>query len=129
MKERTYLIMHQYRSILILLELVRELGYSTSPIPLVVEKTMLLGFARLLELRESGTVYCLLRSLVEHSCINPKSPAFGYLDEKSIDTGLMKFLGLYPSALSWYLEFAFVFSTSSPLLRPMISLNESKGSM
>ncbi|RWW00087.1 hypothetical protein GW17_00036963, partial [Ensete ventricosum] len=59
------------------------------------------------------TTYCLLRSLVEHSCINPKSLAFGYLDEKPIDIGLMKFLGLCPSALSWYLEFAFAFSTSS----------------
>ncbi|RWV79896.1 hypothetical protein GW17_00058904 [Ensete ventricosum] len=58
------------------------------------------------------TAYCLLRSLVEHSCINPKSIAFGYLDEKPIDTGLMKFLGLCPSALSWYLEFASAFSTS-----------------
>ncbi|RWV90731.1 hypothetical protein GW17_00047037 [Ensete ventricosum] len=46
------------------------------------------------------TMYYLLRSLVEHSYINPKSLAFGYLDEKSIDTGLMKFLGLCPSALS-----------------------------
>ncbi|RWW51635.1 hypothetical protein BHE74_00041994 [Ensete ventricosum] len=60
-----------------------------------------------------STVYCILRSLVEHSCINPKSLAFGYLDEKPIDIGLMKFLGLCPSALSWYLEFAFAFSTSS----------------
>ncbi|RZS23514.1 hypothetical protein BHM03_00056458 [Ensete ventricosum] len=38
--------------------------------------------------------------------------AFGYFDEKPIDTSLMKFLGLYPSTLSWYLEFAFAFSTS-----------------
>ncbi|RWV79700.1 hypothetical protein GW17_00059121 [Ensete ventricosum] len=60
----------------------------------------------------SNTTYCLLRSLVEHSCINPKSLTFRYLDEKPIDIGLMKFLGLCPSALSWYLEFAFVFSTS-----------------
>ncbi|THU62048.1 hypothetical protein C4D60_Mb01t01050 [Musa balbisiana] len=37
---------------------------------------------------------------------------FGYLDEKLIDTNLMKFLGLYPSALSRYLEFASAFSTS-----------------
>ncbi|RZR99246.1 hypothetical protein BHM03_00028752, partial [Ensete ventricosum] len=78
---------------------VRELGYSTSPILLGVEKTSI--------------AYCLLRSLVEHSYINPKSLAFGYLDEKPIDTGLMKFLGLCISALSWYLEFAFAFSTSS----------------
>ncbi|RRT59201.1 hypothetical protein B296_00046017, partial [Ensete ventricosum] len=34
------------------------------------------------------------------SCINPKSPIFGYLDEKPIDIGLMKFLGLCPSVLS-----------------------------
>ncbi|RRT31907.1 hypothetical protein B296_00048965 [Ensete ventricosum] len=58
-------------------------------------------------------VYYLLRSLVEHSCINLKSLAFSYLDEKPIDIGLMKFLSLCPSALSWYLEFVFVFSTSS----------------
>ncbi|RRT80528.1 hypothetical protein B296_00002652 [Ensete ventricosum] len=62
---------------------------------------------------KADTAYCLLRSLVEHSCINPKSPAFGYLDEKPIDTDLMKFLDLCPSALSWYLEFAFAVSTSS----------------
>ncbi|RWW60012.1 hypothetical protein BHE74_00033023 [Ensete ventricosum] len=63
---------------------------------------------------EAGYIsYCLLRSLVEHSCINPKSFTFGYLDEKPVDTGLMKFLGLCPSALSWYLEFASAFSTSS----------------
>ncbi|RWW09268.1 hypothetical protein GW17_00027250 [Ensete ventricosum] len=49
----------------------------------------------------------------EHSYINLKSLAFGYLDEKSIDTSLIKLLGLYLSALSWYLEFAFAFSTSS----------------
>ncbi|RZR82441.1 hypothetical protein BHM03_00008860 [Ensete ventricosum] len=76
---------------------IRELGYSTSPILLVVEKARLHGFAHLLELRELGTAYDLLCSLVEHSCINPKSLTFGYLDEKSIDTGLMKFLGLCPS--------------------------------
>ncbi|KAJ8456096.1 hypothetical protein OPV22_034839 [Ensete ventricosum] len=46
-------------------------------------------------------MYYLLRSLVEHSCVNPKSLAFGYLDEKPFDIGLMKFLGLCPSALSW----------------------------
>ncbi|RRT36469.1 hypothetical protein B296_00018012 [Ensete ventricosum] len=62
--------------------------------------------------RKRITAYCLLHSLDEHSYINPMSPAFGYLDEKSIDTGLMKFLGIYSSALSWYLEFAFAFSTS-----------------
>ncbi|RWV82195.1 hypothetical protein GW17_00056324 [Ensete ventricosum] len=68
----------------------------------------------LLELVEKASIaYCLLRSLVEHSCINPKSLAFGYLDEKPIDIGLMKFLGLCPFSLSWYLEFAFAFSTSS----------------
>ncbi|RWW65299.1 hypothetical protein BHE74_00027399, partial [Ensete ventricosum] len=71
MKEKTCLIMRQYRSILMLLELVERYNIA----------------------------YCLLHSLVEHSCINPKSYAFGYLDEKSIDTGLMKFLGLCPSAL------------------------------
>ncbi|RWW18720.1 hypothetical protein GW17_00017284 [Ensete ventricosum] len=59
------------------------------------------------------TTYYLFYSLVEYSYINPKSLTFSYLDEKFIDTGLMKFLGLYPSATSWYLEFAFAFSTSS----------------
>ncbi|RZS20303.1 hypothetical protein BHM03_00052817 [Ensete ventricosum] len=66
---------------------------------------------------------------VEHSCINPKSLAFGYLDEKPIDTGLIKFFGLCHSALSWYLEFASAFSTSSAPFQPMLSLYESKGSM
>ncbi|RWW64039.1 hypothetical protein BHE74_00028752 [Ensete ventricosum] len=42
-----------------------------------------------------------------------KFPTFSYLDEKPVDTGLMKFSGLCPSAVSWYLEFAFAFSTSS----------------
>ncbi|RWW88581.1 hypothetical protein BHE74_00002539 [Ensete ventricosum] len=78
-----------------------------------VKRIRVLSFAHSPELRRQSTVYCLLRSLVEHSCINPKSLAFGYLDEKPIDIGLMKFLGLCPSALSWYLEFAFAFSTSS----------------
>ncbi|RWW09242.1 hypothetical protein GW17_00027275 [Ensete ventricosum] len=59
-----------------------------------------------------ATTYCLLCSLVEHSSINPKSLNFGYLDEKPIDVGLMKFFGLCPSTLFWYLEFAFAFSTS-----------------
>ncbi|RRT39069.1 hypothetical protein B296_00048550 [Ensete ventricosum] len=59
--------------------------------------------------------------------MNPKSLTFGYLDEKSIDNSLMKFLGLCPSVLSWYLEFAFAFSISSA--PPMLSLHESKGSM
>ncbi|RRT33340.1 hypothetical protein B296_00047434 [Ensete ventricosum] len=63
----------------------------------IVEKA-LLDFVRLLEI---------------HSCINSKSSTFGYLDEKPIDTSLMKFLGLYPPAMSWYLEFAFIFSTFS----------------
>ncbi|RWW67070.1 hypothetical protein BHE74_00025511 [Ensete ventricosum] len=45
-------------------------------------------------------MYCILRSLVEQSYINPKSLTFGYLDEKPIDIGLMKFLSLYPSVLS-----------------------------
>ncbi|RWW29615.1 hypothetical protein GW17_00005858 [Ensete ventricosum] len=64
-----------------------------------------------------STTYCLLRSLVEHSYINPKSLAFGYLDEKPIDIGLMKFLGLCTPP------------PPRPLLRPMLSLHESKGSM
>ncbi|RWW14926.1 hypothetical protein GW17_00021258 [Ensete ventricosum] len=64
-----------------------------------------------------------------HSCINPKSLTFDYLDEKPINTDLMKLLGLCPSALSWYLEFASAFSTSSALLRPMLSLHKSKEPM
>ncbi|RWW76967.1 hypothetical protein BHE74_00014902, partial [Ensete ventricosum] len=83
MKEKTCLIMRQYRSLLMLLELVKRIG--------------VLGFAHSLELRRQSTMYCLLRSLVEHSCVNPKSLAFGYLDEKPFDIGLMKFLGLCPS--------------------------------
>ncbi|RWW79027.1 hypothetical protein BHE74_00012714 [Ensete ventricosum] len=75
------------------------------------------------------TSYCLLRSLVEHSRINPKSLVFGYLDEKLIDTGLLKFLGLCPFPLSWYLVFASAFSTSSAPFRPILSLYKSKGSM
>ncbi|RWW72653.1 hypothetical protein BHE74_00019524 [Ensete ventricosum] len=74
-----------------------------------------------------GIAYCLLHSLVTHSCINPKSLAFGYLDKKPIDAGLMKFFDLCPSALSWYLEFASAFSTSSAPFRPMLSLYKSKG--
>ncbi|RRT75274.1 hypothetical protein B296_00002563 [Ensete ventricosum] len=57
--------------------------------------------------------YCLVYFLVEHSCINSRSLTFGYLGEKPVDIGLMKFLGLCPSALSWYLEFASAFSTFS----------------
>ncbi|RRT50288.1 hypothetical protein B296_00020083 [Ensete ventricosum] len=53
-----------------------------------------------------GIAYCLLCSLVKYSYINPRSVTFGYLDEKLIDTSLLKFLGLY-------LEFVFAFSTSS----------------
>ncbi|RWW76169.1 hypothetical protein BHE74_00015761 [Ensete ventricosum] len=78
-----------------------------------VKRIGVLSFAHSRELRRQSTTCCLLRSLVKHSCINPKSLAFGYLDEKPIDTGLMKFLSLCPSALSWYLEFASAFSTSS----------------
>ncbi|RRT38406.1 hypothetical protein B296_00043796, partial [Ensete ventricosum] len=70
-----------------------------------------------------------MENLGWHSCIDLKSLAFSYLDEKSIDTGLMKFLGLCPSALSWYLKFVSTFSTSSTPFRPMLSLYESKGSM
>ncbi|RZR99638.1 hypothetical protein BHM03_00029214 [Ensete ventricosum] len=79
---------------------------TTSPLPAVQD-------FKVFEYKRYSTTYCLLCSLVEHSCINPKSLTFGYLDEKPIDTGLMKFLGLCPSALSWYMEFAFTFSTSS----------------
>ncbi|RWW11135.1 hypothetical protein GW17_00025278 [Ensete ventricosum] len=42
-----------------------------------------------------------------------RSLAFGYLDEKPNDISLMKFFGLCTSALSWYLDFASVFSTLS----------------
>ncbi|RWW85267.1 hypothetical protein BHE74_00006075 [Ensete ventricosum] len=45
-----------------------------------------------MRVRPQSTTYCLLGSLVEHSCNNPKFLAFGYLDEKPIDIGLMKFL-------------------------------------
>ncbi|RZS16651.1 hypothetical protein BHM03_00048699 [Ensete ventricosum] len=41
----------------------------------------------------------------------------------------MKFLGLCPSILSWYLEFASHSPPPRPLLRPTLSLHESKGSM
>ncbi|RRT32581.1 hypothetical protein B296_00055620 [Ensete ventricosum] len=96
-------------------------GQEVTGYPQLLERT---GFGRFRDdavacriLHGAGAVlfiaYCLLRSLVEHSCINPKSLAFGYLDEKPVDTGLMKFLGLCPSALSCYLEFASAFSTSS----------------
>ncbi|CAL9118177.1 unnamed protein product, partial [Musa acuminata var. zebrina] len=44
---------------------------------------------------------------------DPKSFTYGYLDEKLVDTGLTKFLGLCPSALSRYLEIASACSTSS----------------
>ncbi|RRT42246.1 hypothetical protein B296_00057263 [Ensete ventricosum] len=53
-------------------------------------------------------MYCLLRSFVEHFCINPKSLTFDYLDEKLVDTDLMKFRSLCSSVLSWYLEFAYI---------------------
>ncbi|RWW20275.1 hypothetical protein GW17_00015627 [Ensete ventricosum] len=58
-------------------------------------------------------MYYLLRFLVKHSYINPKSLTFGYLNEKPVNISLMKFYGLCPSVLSWYLEFPFAFSTSS----------------
>ncbi|RZR88957.1 hypothetical protein BHM03_00016617 [Ensete ventricosum] len=74
-------------------------------------------------------MYCLLHSLVEHSCINPKSLVFSYFDEKPIDTDLMKFLGFCSSALSWHFEFASACSISSAPFRPMLSLHESKGLM
>ncbi|RZR91594.1 hypothetical protein BHM03_00019743 [Ensete ventricosum] len=79
------------------------------------EKTCLVGTLTSIasQTLRYSTAYCLLHSLVEYSCINLKSLAFGYLDEKPIDTSLMKFLGHCPSALPWYLEFASAFSTSS----------------
>ncbi|RWW72217.1 hypothetical protein BHE74_00019995, partial [Ensete ventricosum] len=64
------------------------------------EKTLWIHIANFFNLAKESSTYCLLRSLVEHSCINSNSPTFGYLDEKSIDTGLMKFSGFCPSALS-----------------------------
>ncbi|RZR85912.1 hypothetical protein BHM03_00012974 [Ensete ventricosum] len=73
--------------------------------------------------------YCLLRSLVEHSCINPKSLTFGYLDEKPVDTGLMKFLGLCPSPCLGIWSLPLHSPPPRPLLRLMLSLHESKGSM
>ncbi|RZS08222.1 hypothetical protein BHM03_00039163, partial [Ensete ventricosum] len=89
------------------------------------------GTIGLFDIRTCGAINHLsVGSGFEHSCINPKSLTFGYLDEKPIDTDLMKFLALCPSALSWYLEFASTFSTFlAPFLRPTLSLNESKGSM
>ncbi|THU61042.1 hypothetical protein C4D60_Mb07t19100 [Musa balbisiana] len=66
----------------------------------------------IIDLKRYNTAYCLLHPLVVHSCIDPKFSTFGYLDEKLDDTDLMKFPGLCPSALSRYLEFASVFSTS-----------------
>ncbi|RWW06833.1 hypothetical protein BHE74_00037173 [Ensete ventricosum] len=73
--------------------------------------------------------YCLLRSLVKHSCINPKFLTFDYLDEKPVDTGLMKFLGfsLPPCLGTWSLPLHS--PPPRPLLRPTLSLHESKGSM
>ncbi|RRT64033.1 hypothetical protein B296_00027058 [Ensete ventricosum] len=67
--------------------------------------------------------------LIEHSYINLKSLTFGYLDKKLIDTGLMKFLGLCPFALYWYLEFNSAFSTSSAFFTTKVYHHESKGSM
>ncbi|RZR86832.1 hypothetical protein BHM03_00014111, partial [Ensete ventricosum] len=93
--------------------------------PLLVPSKSIIGDVKVFEVippqcllidPSSTTAYCLLRSLVENLCINPKSLVFGYLDEKPTDTGLMKFLGLCPSALSWYLEFA---SHSLPF-RPLL---------
>ncbi|THU66636.1 hypothetical protein C4D60_Mb05t16230 [Musa balbisiana] len=64
-----------------------------------------------------STTYYLLRSFIVYSCINSKSSIFGYLDEKLVDIGLTKFPGLYPLALSRYLKFTSVFSTSlSPFM-------------
>ncbi|RRT32197.1 hypothetical protein B296_00040368 [Ensete ventricosum] len=63
-----------------------------------------------------------------HSCINPKFLTFGYLDEKPIDTGLMKFLGLCHIGLGT-LSLSLHSSPPRPFLRPMLSLHESKGSM
>ncbi|RZS02475.1 hypothetical protein BHM03_00032527 [Ensete ventricosum] len=74
-------------------------------------------------------MYCLLRSLVEHSCINPKSLAFGYLNEKPIDIGLMKFLGLCPSPYLGTWSLPLHSPPPRPLLRLMLSLHKSKGSM
>ncbi|RZS28346.1 hypothetical protein BHM03_00061927 [Ensete ventricosum] len=107
------------------------IGHTRIYKPKSATKQTKLGLLNLLQARYLlyKYAYGLLRSLVEHSCINPKSLAFGYLDEKPIDIGLMKFLGLCLFALSWYLEFAFAFSTSSASFRPMLSHYESKGSM
>ncbi|URE38226.1 hypothetical protein MUK42_13742 [Musa troglodytarum] len=70
-----------------------------------------------------STVYYLLRFLVLHSCIDLKSFTYDNLDEKSIDTGLMKFSGLCPSVLSWYMEFANAFSSSTAHITTKRSLS------
>ncbi|RWW47052.1 hypothetical protein BHE74_00046993 [Ensete ventricosum] len=79
------------------------------------------------EYKRYSTTYCLLCSLVEHSCINPKSLTFGYLDEKPIDIGLMKFPALPLCFGTWSLPLHS--PPPRPLLRPMLSLHESKRSM
>lgn len=53
-----------------------------------------------------------------------------YLDEKPINTDLMKFLSLYPSILARYLEFALAFSISlTPFHNHALSLYKSKWSI
>ncbi|RRT51482.1 hypothetical protein B296_00051093, partial [Ensete ventricosum] len=68
------------------------------------ETVWLLGSLVVLEIHVSkryNTTYDLLRSLVEHFYTNPKSSTFDYLDEKPVDTSLIKFSDLCPSTLSW----------------------------
>lgn len=74
-----------------------------------------------------NAIYYLLCFLVKHSYIELKSPTFDYLNEKLINTSLIKFIGFYPSVLSQFLIFIFVFFTSSALFHDhMLSLNKSK---
>ncbi|RWV84202.1 hypothetical protein GW17_00054107 [Ensete ventricosum] len=56
------------------------------------------------------------RGFIKHSCINPKSSTFGYLDEKPIDTNFIKFSGLC------------ILHLLSPF-HDQLSLHEIKGSM
>ncbi|RWW41657.1 hypothetical protein BHE74_00052847 [Ensete ventricosum] len=74
-------------------------------------------------------MHCIPRSLAKHSYINSKSPIFGYLDEKSANTDLLKFSGsvLQPCLGTWSLPLHSL--PFRPRPRSTLSLYESKGSM